>query len=131
MYKADFELERNARQEIAGQKEQLSADLQLLQRRNQMLLDGLTDGAAASTTIASQEQYAPNHKTLFLQTENSSMYRDLFRSRPISISSSSASEAGIEDAQQFSTYTCPVCAITYANVDNLYRHVNECLEKLQ
>lgn len=58
VYKTDFELERAARQEIAGQKEQLSADLQLLQRRNQMLLDGITDGdgaTAAPTVTAPQE----------------------------------------------------------------------------
>lgn len=58
VYKTDFELERNARQEIAGQKEQILADLQLLQRRNQILLDRSADGAIAAAAI--QEQYVPH-----------------------------------------------------------------------
>lgn len=58
VYKTDFELERNARQEIAGQKEQILADLQLQQRRNQILLDRSADGAIAAA--ASQEQYVPH-----------------------------------------------------------------------
>lgn len=53
VYKMDFELERAARQEIAGQKEQLSADLQLLQRRNQLLIEASAEGA---TAVAAQEQ---------------------------------------------------------------------------
>lgn len=39
MYKHDFEMERAARQEIAGEKEQLISDLHLLQKRNQALID--------------------------------------------------------------------------------------------
>lgn len=58
VYETDFKLERNARQEIAGEKEQILADLQLLQRRNQILLDRSADDAIA--TAASQEQYVPH-----------------------------------------------------------------------
>lgn len=53
VYKTDFELERTARQEMASQMDQMSADLQLLQRRNQMLLDE----AAATTEATSPAQY--------------------------------------------------------------------------
>lgn len=56
VYKTDFELERAARQEIAGQKEQLSADLQLLQQRNQMLIEASAEGATAVAAPAPQEQ---------------------------------------------------------------------------
>lgn len=39
IYKNDFELERTARQEIAGEKEQLLLDLKMLQKRNQALIE--------------------------------------------------------------------------------------------
>lgn len=65
VYKTDFELERTARQEIAGQKEQLAADLQLLQRRNQVLLDESTERAAVGEAAATQEQYVPHSGSSF------------------------------------------------------------------
>lgn len=39
VYRSDFEIERTAREELAGQKDQLLTDLKLLQRRNQQLIE--------------------------------------------------------------------------------------------
>lgn len=39
VYKSDFEMERQARQDIANEREELLSDLKLLQRRNQQLID--------------------------------------------------------------------------------------------
>lgn len=104
VYKTDFELERMARQEMAGQKQQLATDLQLLQRRNQSLLDGAVHKSAMAGNIPATQT---------------------------SMGLSSVSEGSFEDPSMFPTYTCPVCDATYANVDNLHTHVNECLEKSQ
>jgi len=39
VYKSDFEMERQARQDIANEREELLSDLKLLQRRNQQLIE--------------------------------------------------------------------------------------------
>lgn len=39
VYKDDFETERQARQDLAGEKDQILSDLQLLQKRNQALIE--------------------------------------------------------------------------------------------
>lgn len=39
VYKSDFEMERQSRQDIANEREELLSDLKLLQRRNQQLID--------------------------------------------------------------------------------------------
>lgn len=50
VYKTDFELERAARQEIAGEKERLIQDIQLLQRRNQALIDNAANRPSSSSS---------------------------------------------------------------------------------
>lgn len=39
VFKNDFELERHARQEIAGEREKLCAEINLLKKRNQLLVE--------------------------------------------------------------------------------------------
>ena len=39
LYRKDFEMERTARENLAGEKEQILTDLRLLQRRNQQLIE--------------------------------------------------------------------------------------------
>jgi len=41
VYQSDFNAEREARENLAGEKERLAEDLRHLQRRNQQLLDEL------------------------------------------------------------------------------------------
>lgn len=39
VYQSDFELERKARQEMAGERDQMFADIKMLKKRNQALVD--------------------------------------------------------------------------------------------
>lgn len=39
MYRTDFEIERTQREEMAREREQLLADIHLLKKRNQALVD--------------------------------------------------------------------------------------------
>lgn len=39
VYKHDFDIEREARQELANERDEILSDLKLLQRRNQQLIE--------------------------------------------------------------------------------------------
>lgn len=44
IYKVDFEAERSARGELASEKDRILADLKLLQKRNQQLIEEVQNG---------------------------------------------------------------------------------------
>lgn len=96
VYKTDFELERTARQEIAGEKERLLQDIQVLQKRNQALIDN------ASNQAASSSKSPPKPK------------------------SGATPQKDIPENE----LACPICGNLY-KLNELERHVNDCLEKAQ
>lgn len=97
MYKTDFELERAARQEIAGEKDRLLQDIQQLQRRNQALIDNAANRPSSSTLVLNMAKRA---------------------TAPPAV-------PGAEDE-----LPCPICDNPF-KLNELERHVNECLEKAQ
>lgn len=99
IYKSDFEIERSSRQDLASEREELLADLKLLQRRNQQLIDearssrGAIGGGATSSSST-----APTSLT-----------------------------ASQPNATTTGPYFCPICSRRYDKLEAVESHVNDCL----
>jgi len=98
VYKSDFEMERQARQDIANEREEILSDLKLLQRRNQQLID------------ESQSR----------KLEQPSIYKAYTTSNP----SAPPENAGNRSSARF---VCPICNGTLPDLMSLQKHAQACL----
>ncbi|XP_037046614.1 NF-kappa-B essential modulator isoform X2 [Bradysia coprophila] len=98
VYKSDFEMERQSRQDIANEREELLSDLKLLQRRNQQLIEEaqsrLSNGASTSSSTASAPPQA----------------------------------SAMENRKPVGKFICPVCNNSSSSLMALQNHVQSCLE---
>ncbi|KAG4066977.1 hypothetical protein HA402_007725 [Bradysia odoriphaga] len=99
VYKSDFEMERQSRQDIANEREELLSDLKLLQRRNQQLIEEaqsrtrLSNGASTSSTASAPPQ-----------------------------------ASAMENRKPVGNFICPVCNNASPSLMALQNHVQSCLE---
>ncbi|XP_053964997.1 NF-kappa-B essential modulator [Anastrepha ludens] len=103
VYSRDFQLERTAREEMAGEKAQLLDDLRLLQRKNQTLVEQVEQLQERMASITVQKNSMPTPATR--QT---------------------TPPAPTPSAPQ---HTCPICSEACNSLNSLQAHVNQCLDK--
>ncbi|XP_067631999.1 NF-kappa-B essential modulator isoform X2 [Eurosta solidaginis] len=106
VYTRDFQLERTAREEMAGEKAQLLEDLRALQRVNQKLTEQVANHEERLASIAASQQQQQQGNSL--------------------------SAAGAENTPTIQTATghiCPICSNTCSSLTALQEHVNQCLDK--
>ncbi|PSN31802.1 hypothetical protein C0J52_22316 [Blattella germanica] len=132
VYQSDFNAEREARENLAGEKERLAEDLRDLQRRNQQLLDDLeayqqnqfeqlqtpqetTNKASPGRPSPARSVSAPQHAPPSPQPPVEQVDQPPFRVYD-------------EDVPPPKRYFCPVCNLAFAQVDLLEYHVETCLE---
>jgi len=106
IYSKDFEMERVARQNLAGEKEKILTDLRLLQRRNQDLLE---NSRKYIETMESEKNASSQSSSIVDNNTNNSN----------------------EDEQVYepSNFICPICCKTYKLLNDLQTHVQECIDK--
>jgi len=147
VYQSDFNAEREARENLAGEKERLAEDLRHLQRRNQQLLDELE--------AYQQNQFEQLRRTAIVPTvpvggtgfntigtPGRVDTQRLGRSSPRRLSPGPHQEQQPLPAEQNDQpvrvydddipppkrYSCPVCNMEFAQVHLLQHHVERCLE---
>ncbi|XP_050323500.1 NF-kappa-B essential modulator isoform X3 [Bactrocera neohumeralis] len=109
VYSRDFQLERTAREEMAGEKAQLLDDLRALQRKNHELselvgqleerITALTRQRVSPPTTASRNYYLQNIATL------------------------------TPPAPTTPQHICPICSITCSSLTTLQEHANQCIDR--
>ncbi|XP_039954653.1 NF-kappa-B essential modulator isoform X3 [Bactrocera tryoni] len=109
VYSRDFQLERTAREEMAGEKAQLLDDLRALQRKNHELselvgqleerITALTRQRVSPPTTASRNYYLQNIATL------------------------------TQPAPTTPQHICPICSITCSSLTTLQEHANQCIDR--
>uniref|UniRef100_A0A6M2DHJ9 Putative polyubiquitin binding domain of nemo n=1 Tax=Xenopsylla cheopis TaxID=163159 RepID=A0A6M2DHJ9_XENCH len=99
VYKEDFEAERKARSELAGEKENILVDLRRLQQRNEELLQRLKNIADVNRSSNSTPSAPPNEST----SETTSTQFQL-------------------------VYPCPLCQFAFYTIRALENHVERCID---
>lgn len=127
IYKVDFEAERAARGELASEKDRILADLKLLQKRNQQLIEEVQNGRVAqeNATKAANEaldkrvpdQPAPEKPgpSRAAATTNPQQQQPQKQDEP--------------EEQEFmpSILHCPLCNNAYRDLATLQNHVEDCV----
>ncbi|PNF21819.1 hypothetical protein B7P43_G08459 [Cryptotermes secundus] len=151
VYQSDFNAEREARENLAGEKERLAEDLRHLQRRNQQLLDELE--AYQQNQYEQMQKHAPPALVASapIITSGWNTIATPGRAEPQRPTRSSPGRrpspgpqqqnplpAAEEDTQPFRVFDeevpppkrffCPVCNMAFAQVSLLEYHVETCLE---
>ncbi|CAD7014155.1 NF-kappa-B essential modulator [Ceratitis capitata] len=103
VYSRDFQLERTAREEMAGEKVQLLDDLRSLQHKNQAL----------SEQVAKLEEHLA---VISMQTNS-----------PVAPSRNIVPPPA--PVQAAAEHKCPICAISCTSLTSLQEHVNQCLDR--
>lgn len=119
IYKVDFEAERSARGELASEKDRILADLKLLQKRNQQLIEEVQNGRAAQENATKAANEA------------------LDKREPQPSASGTAGSSGTpaaekpkeSDEQQYerSILHCPLCNNPFRDLATLQNHVEDCV----
>ncbi|PNF21827.1 hypothetical protein B7P43_G08459 [Cryptotermes secundus] len=148
VYQSDFNAEREARENLAGEKERLAEDLRHLQRRNQQLLDELE--AYQQNQYEQMQKHAPPALVASapIITSGWNTIATPGRAEPQRPTRSSPGRrpspgpqqqnplpAAEEDTQPFRTepedvYYCPKCSKRFSQFPPLELHVQECLDLL-
>lgn len=113
MYREDFEEERKARQEMASEREEILADLKLMQRRNVDLMKNQNVLVAPSAPSATASLSTTSTATAAASGTTSGL-------RPTTVANGDGNSNG-------QSYVCPVCNRKYAVLRMLENHVNDCL----
>ncbi|GLV40567.1 hypothetical protein CBL_04368 [Carabus blaptoides fortunei] len=100
VYQADFNQERDARNQLKEEKERIADDLRHLQRRNQQLLEEV-------------EKYQEG----FVHVQNQQQSQQ-----------SSVSQQSREQSPPLATFTCPLCNSRHRTLRALEEHVDTCLQ---
>lgn len=129
VYRTDFEQEREARQKLAAEKDNLSTDLKLLQTRNKELIDDaqkrLTASASTNTSSeAASLSRAARHTGAIKKTPSSESPKS---GSPKSGSPKSTSpDKFLEDPIK---YICPICSEESKTLRLLEQHIEICLKE--
>ncbi|XP_011192679.1 NF-kappa-B essential modulator isoform X2 [Zeugodacus cucurbitae] len=105
VYSRDFQLERTAREEMAGEKAQLLDDLRSLQRKNHELSELVGRLEERVTTLTRERSTPPTAATRNIAT---------------------TAQAPVSTAP---AHICPICSITCTSLTNLQEHANQCLDR--
>nr|XP_014092915.1 NF-kappa-B essential modulator isoform X4 [Bactrocera oleae]XP_036228392.1 NF-kappa-B essential modulator isoform X4 [Bactrocera oleae]XP_036228393.1 NF-kappa-B essential modulator isoform X4 [Bactrocera oleae] len=104
VYSRDFQLERTAREEMAGEKVQLIDDLRELQRKNHELSELVSKLEERQTSLTRQQVTPPKTAS-----------RDITTLTP--------------PASTKPQHICPICSITCSSLTTLQEHVNQCIDR--
>lgn len=128
IYKVDFEAERTARGELASEKDRILADLKLLQKRNQQLIEEVQNGRVAqeNATKAANEALdkrvpdqpnpeKPGPSRSATTAANTPQQQQQKQDEP--------------EEQEFmpSILHCPLCNNAYRDLATLQNHVEDCV----
>ncbi|XP_016974351.1 NF-kappa-B essential modulator isoform X2 [Drosophila rhopaloa] len=113
IYRRDFEMERADREKNAGEKEQYLMDLKALQRRNQELIEALSESHKASKSASSSPSTSLSSSRSSLREEQ----------RPVLDPTGAASRTSDP------VLRCPICSKSFNAISVLQSHVNDCLDK--
>lgn len=125
IYKVDFEAERTARGELASEKDRILADLKLLQKRNQQLIEEVQNGRVAqeNATKAANEALDKRVPDASVETPGPSRVGTSGANPP------QQQKQPEPDEQEFvpSILHCPLCNNAYRDLTTLQNHVEDCV----
>lgn len=115
-------MERNARQSLAGEKEQLLTDLKMLQRRNQQFIEELSSRRVENQTKRDTGTALTSKRR---PADPPSAPSAISSSRMPSV----ASPLNDDQVYARSNFVCPLCQNQFKTFNTLQDHVQECLDK--
>lgn len=121
IYKVDFEAERSARGELASEKDRILADLKLLQKRNQQLIEEVQNGRAAQENATKAANESLDKRVPEPSTETPG---------PSGTNPKQQQQKQEEpEEQEFvpSILHCPLCNNAYRDLATLQNHVEDCV----
>lgn len=124
IYKVDFEAERSARGELASEKDRILADLKLLQKRNQQLIEEVQNGRVAQENATKAANEALDKRVTDPPAETPG---------PSRVGASAANPPKQQqpepEEQEFvpSILHCPLCNNAYRDLTTLQNHVEDCV----
>ncbi|XP_068083262.1 optineurin isoform X3 [Anabrus simplex] len=129
VYQSDFNAEREARENLAGEKERLAEDLRLLQRRNQQLLEEVEK--LRSNTEPSQNRKTspsfPNSGWSTIGTPGRSA-SSTSRMRHSPAPEETQQRVYDEEIPPPKEFICPVCKMAFRQLNHLEYHIETCLD---
>lgn len=120
IYKVDFEAERTARGELASEKDRILADLKLLQKRNQQLIEEVQNGRVAQENATKAANEALDKRVPEPPTETPG---------PSRVGANPPQQQPDPEEQEFvpSILHCPLCNNAYRDLTTLQNHVEDCV----
>lgn len=125
IYKVDFEAERAARGELASEKDRILADLKLLQKRNQQLIEEVQNGRVAQENATKAANEALDKRVPDQPTSEKPG-----PSRAAATAANTPQQQKDEpEEQEFmpSILHCPLCNNAYRDLATLQNHVEDCV----
>ncbi|EDS28511.1 NFkappaB essential modulator [Culex quinquefasciatus] len=118
IYKVDFEAERTARAELASEKDRILADLKLLQKRNQQLIEEVQNGRVAQENATKAANEALDKRVPEPPTETPG---------PSRVGANPPQPDPEEQEFVPSILHCPLCNNAYRDLTTLQNHVEDCV----
>lgn len=127
IYKVDFEAERSARGELASEKDRILADLKLLQKRNQQLIEEVQNGRVAQENATKAANEALDKRVPEQPTPEKP---GPSRAAPTAANTPQQLKQDESDEEQEfmpSILHCPLCNNAYRDLATLQNHVEDCV----
>lgn len=124
IYKVDFEAERAARGELASEKDRILADLKLLQKRNQQLIEEVQNGRVAQENATKAANEALDKR---VPDETTSDKPGPSRASPAAANPQQKQDEPEEQEFMPSILHCPLCNNAYRDLATLQNHVEDCV----
>lgn len=124
IYKVDFEAERAARGELASEKDRILADLKLLQKRNQQLIEEVQNGRVAQENATKAANEALDKR---VPDETTSAKPGPSRASPAAANPQQKQDEPEEQEFMPSILHCPLCNNAYRDLATLQNHVEDCV----
>lgn len=126
IYKVDFEAERSAREELASEKDRILADLRLLQKRNQQLIEEVQNGRVAQEDAKKAANEALDKRVPDQPTPEKP---GPSRSSTTAANPQQQKQDESDEEQEFmpSILHCPLCNNAYRDLATLQNHIEDCL----
>lgn len=127
IYKVDFEAERTARGELASEKDRILADLKLLQKRNQQLIEEVQNGRVAQENATKAANEALDKRVPDQPTPEKPGPSRSATSAANTLQQQQKQDEPEEQEFMPSILHCPLCNNAYRDLATLQNHVEDCV----
>ncbi|XP_063238910.1 NF-kappa-B essential modulator isoform X2 [Bacillus rossius redtenbacheri] len=124
VYQSDFNAEREGRERLAGEREQLVEELRLLQRANQELSKELATAKRAAPPPSAPASGGAGWNTIAAPSRSHGQTRQPSPGRQTTHEPARVYDEEVPPPRR---YECPICNESFSLLDHLQHHVDTCI----